>query len=161
MKLLPRELPSLITCILDPGADHVESGLTAGQHPVWQRAEVGGWGLMPGFSQKHLPFILFQTEQCKWKNCIRQCQFHPVKSLSNKYGSKFIKQLLRLPELAAFFSNNVHMCSRVYLLGQLSVLPHLGLILARWGPRGSCWYCFPGTSGSGHVEEWRPLMGPH
>lgn len=49
MKWLPRELSSLITYILDPGADHVQTGLSAGQHRMAQRAEASGWGLVPGF----------------------------------------------------------------------------------------------------------------
>lgn len=152
-KWLPRELASLITYIFDPGADYVQAGLAAGQHPMVQRAQAGDWGLVPGFGRKRLPFILLWTEQWEWRSCISQHQFHLVKCLVYSDESRLIKQLLRLPEPAAFLCNNVRVCFRERLSGRLPDLPGLQLILAGEGLGGSCWHFSPGIP---PVHTWPP-----
>lgn len=137
-KWLPRELSSLITYLLDPGADHVQTDLTAGQHTMVQGAEAGGWGLMPGFGQTRLPFILLWTEQWEWRSCISQWRFHLVECLMYVDESRLIKQLLRLPEQAVFSFHNTCVWFRVRPLDGLSALPGLQSTLAREGLGRSC-----------------------
>ena len=49
-----------------------------------------------------------------------------------------------MPELAVFFSDNVHVCFRERLSGRLPALPGLRRILAGGGLGGSCWHFSPG-----------------
>ena len=108
---------------------------------------------MPGFGQKRLPFILLWTEQWEWKSCIGLRRFHLVKCLVYAGESRVIKQLLRLPEPAAFFSDNVCLCLRERLLGQLPAPLGLQLILAGEGLGRSCWHF---SSGIPPVHIWPP-----